>query len=387
MKIENLPEGWLADNAADFLAELVLSTADLVGDFLEIGSWYGRSSVVIGLKVKELEGKLYCIDTWNTKSWDAIIQQLQEDRPKFIWEDKDKEPLKKFTSNIKMARLGDVIVPLVGASESFKESWNRPLRFIFIDGCHYYDFVKKDIAWKEFLTIGGIIAFHDYTNEKWPDVRIAIDEEMNFDDRFEEAGMGQSIKAFKRIAEDRIKTPKSMNIYHENVSRGTEIILRKIPWVNEKYRNDYLNFLDETLTPNSEAIEFGSGGSSLYIAKRVKNLTTLEYDSVWYKVVKEEIAKEGISNITLHFDPDYPKNFHCEKSSFDVAIVDIWDDPRRASCIKMVMNCLRSGGYLIFHNHVFVDKLEKENWIRVKDWGEQQGLPTINWKTAWRKPA
>ena len=178
-----------------------------------------------------------------------------------------------------------------------------------------------------------------------------------------------------------------MNVYHKKISRGTEIILKKEPWVNEKYREDYLNFLDAILMPNSEVIEFGSGGSSLYIAKRVKSLTTLEYDSVWYKVVKEAIAKEGISNITLHFDPDYPKNFHCEKPCFDVAINDIWHGKARKRTIETAMNCLRPGGYLIFHNHVFIDKLKKENWIRVKDWGEQQGLPAINWKTAWRKPA
>ncbi len=196
--MKTLPEGWLHDDAAKFLDELVLATAELVGDFLEVGSWYGRSSVVIGSRVKELGGKLYCVDTWNTKSWDAIAQQLPEDRTKFIWE-KDENPLKKFTSNIKMAGLEDTIVPLVGTSESFKETWVMPLRFIFIDGCHYHDFVKKDATWREFLIPGGIIAFHDYTNERWPGVRIAIDEEMGPDERFEDAGMGQSIKAFKRV--------------------------------------------------------------------------------------------------------------------------------------------------------------------------------------------
>ena len=197
LKIENLPDGWLADRAVKFLDELASATAGLFGDFLEIGSWHGRSSVVIGQRVKELGAKLYCIDTWNTKSWDTIAQCLPEDRKKFVWEKDDGNPLEEFTANIKVAGLEEVIVPLVGTSESFKGTWDKPLRFIFIDGCHYYDFVKKDAMWREFLTPGGIIAFHDYTNRRWPGVHIAIDEEMDTDGRFEEAGIGQSIKAFK----------------------------------------------------------------------------------------------------------------------------------------------------------------------------------------------
>jgi len=185
-----------------------------------------------------------------------------------------------------------------------------------------------------------------------------------------------------------MKAPKNMTAYFKKIPKGSEIILKKEPWVNEKYREDYLGFLDEILTLDLEVIEFGSGGSSLYIAKKVKSLMTLEYDSVWHQVVQEEIAKEGISNITLHFDPDYPKNFHCAKPCFDVAINDIWHGDARVRTVDTAMECLRPGGYLIFHNHVFIDKLtKKEGWIRLKDWGEREGLPPVNWKTAWRKSA
>lgn len=183
-----------------------------------------------------------------------------------------------------------------------------------------------------------------------------------------------------------MKAPRNMNVYHRKHPKGKEIILKKEPWVNEKYRKDYLSFLDEILTLDSEVIEFGSGGSSLYIAKKVKSLITLEYDSVWHQAVQEEIAKEGIMNITLHFDPDYPKKFHCPQPSFDVAINDIWHGDARVRSIGTAMNCLRPGGYFIFHNHIFIDKLKEESWIRLKDWGEEQGLLPIFWKTAWRKP-
>ena len=194
--MKKLPEGWLHDDAARYLKKLVLSTAKLSGDLLEIGSWYGRSSIVIGLKAKKSGDKLYCIDTWNTKSWDTIAQGLPKDRRKYLWEDMDKNPLKTFISNIKAAGLENVVESLVGSSELFKEIWINPLKFIFIDGCHYYDFVREDAKWKEFLVVGGIIAFHDYTSGAWKDVKVAVDDEMDIDNRFEGIGEAQSIKAF-----------------------------------------------------------------------------------------------------------------------------------------------------------------------------------------------
>lgn len=196
--MENLPDGWLKDDAAEFLRELVSATDDLPGDFLEIGSWHGRSSVVIGSEVQKLGGRLYCIDTWNTKSWDEIARTLPKDRRKFIWE-KGKEPFKVFIANIRAAGLVSVITPLVGSSKSHRAAWTIPLKFIFVDGCHYYEFVRDDAKWREHLIAGGIIAFHDYTNMRWEGVRAAVDEEMDADDRFEEINAAQSIKAFKCI--------------------------------------------------------------------------------------------------------------------------------------------------------------------------------------------
>lgn len=199
IKMEELPDGWLQDEVAKYLGELALATAGLPGNLLEIGSWHGRSSVVIGRRAKESEGKLYCIDTWNTGGWDAIAQRLPKDRRKFMWEGA-KNPLKEFTSNIKAAGLEDVIVPLVGASASFRPTWTMPLRFIFIDACHYYDFVKDDAKWRSHLVIGGILAFHDYT--RFDDVTHAVNDEMDTDNCFEEIGQVQTLKAFKCIGEE-----------------------------------------------------------------------------------------------------------------------------------------------------------------------------------------
>jgi predicted O-methyltransferase YrrM len=63
-------------------------------------------------------------------------------------------------------------------ADSANMNWNElpgPFDFIFIDGCHYYEYVKKDTENAlSVLRPGGIIVWHDYGMIK--DVSRAVDE-------------------------------------------------------------------------------------------------------------------------------------------------------------------------------------------------------------------
>jgi len=80
MDFENLPKGWLKKEDAKFLTELAGSVESLSGDFLEIGSWYGRSSVVIGKEAQRQGSLLFCIDTWNKEGWKKISKKLTQEQ-------------------------------------------------------------------------------------------------------------------------------------------------------------------------------------------------------------------------------------------------------------------------------------------------------------------
>ncbi|MCK4830305.1 hypothetical protein KA005_82065, partial [bacterium] len=146
-----------------------------------------------------------------------------------------------------------------------------------------------------------------------------------------------------------MKAPREMDLYGRSIPAGTEIVLSKEPWMRAEYRESYLNFLNGILTLDSEVLEFESGSSSIYMAKRVKHLMTFERSEVWYKIMQEEIAKEGITNITIRLDPNYADTFHCANPCFDVAIVDNWIKGSPEKHIRIAMDCLRTGGYLLFH--------------------------------------
>jgi len=193
-----LPDGWLSDESIAFLRELIGMTSDLKGAFLEVGSCYGRSSVVIGSEAKKLKSKLYCVDTWNTEAWTNIAQGLPSSRRKFQWES-DPDVYSKFTKNIRLAKLVKTITPLMGVSASFQEKWKEPLRFVFVDGCHYYNFVRQDAFWRKFLVKGGIIAFHDYGSGAWTEVKDAVCAEMDNDKLFQAVKLVANTKAFKKV--------------------------------------------------------------------------------------------------------------------------------------------------------------------------------------------
>lgn len=54
---------------------------------------------------------------------------------------------------------------------------NESLDFVYIDGMHVYDSVKRDIeGWYPKIKTGGIIAGHDYHSGDWPGVVQAVDE-------------------------------------------------------------------------------------------------------------------------------------------------------------------------------------------------------------------
>ena len=200
----NLPDGWLREKQATYLAQLVKDVARLEGSFLEVGSFQGCSAVAIGREVKKLNSHLYCIDIWNKK-----MTGKEEIERKEIIEGYRKMPAiitdkyfegdmyRIFIENIKTRGLGNTIIPIIGFSSTIRKTWKIPLRFIFIDGNHDYEYVQEDCLWGQFLVSSGIICFHDY-KKSWP-VKRAVDETMNNDSNFEALSLVGTIRAFRKL--------------------------------------------------------------------------------------------------------------------------------------------------------------------------------------------
>ncbi len=138
--------------------------------FVEVGCWFGHSSAFMATCIKESQKRIKfdCIDIWELGEW--------SDEPHFALVEKAGGNLyKTFLNNIAMCALSDYINPIKKFSlEAVTDYEDRSLEFVFIDACHTYHEVTKDLeAWYPKVKLGGILAGDDYN---WKEVKKAVDD-------------------------------------------------------------------------------------------------------------------------------------------------------------------------------------------------------------------
>lgn len=106
-------------------------------------------------------------------------------------------------------------------------------------------------------------------------------------------------------------------------------------------------------------LEFGSGRSTKWFARRVQSLTSIEHDPVWFQKVSEMLATDRIANVVYRLkEVDRSEQEAAETGyvrtlddvaaeSLDFVLVD---GVYRAACANGAIDKLRPGGMLILDN-------------------------------------
>jgi len=196
MNINNLPPGPITMDDFSILAKSLWMARDREGVYVEIGSLIGRSSVVIANEARWNRSKLYCIDVWDSGKWDDVAKEIGAAASKYPA--RPANVYKQFCENINKHGLSDTVEAMIERSDVAIKTWALPIRFIFIDVCHEYSFVKNDAMWGKFLAVGGIIVFHDY-HSSWPGVVRAVNEVLLNNKCFQVILHGSQTIAFQRI--------------------------------------------------------------------------------------------------------------------------------------------------------------------------------------------
>lgn len=140
-------------------------------NFLEVGSWKGRSSTYMAVEIinSRKNIKFHCVDTWEGSAEHRDIKNVSYEPLCFIQNGlyevflQNIQPVKNVINPIKMTS--------IEASKLFED---ESLDFIFIDGSHDYVSVKQDINhWFPKVKKGGYIAGDDYV---WPETKKAVEE-------------------------------------------------------------------------------------------------------------------------------------------------------------------------------------------------------------------
>lgn len=126
---------------------------------VELGSFCGCSSYVLGYAAKNSKSDLFCIDKF-LQGFDGqpIVDAYSE------WN----RVMRPVHSDVKLLKTD---------THFASKTLNIPVDFLFIDADHSYEGVKQDLEdWLPKVKSGGKVFFHDYTNTACAGVKLAVDE-------------------------------------------------------------------------------------------------------------------------------------------------------------------------------------------------------------------
>lgn len=148
--------------------QLLISSQEFLGRttskvIVEIGSYVGKSTMVLGSVAQWAGGEVHAIDPHQGEITSPQGPKIAT-RPTFD----------KFMENIRWAHLEHVVRPI--RKFSYEVNFDRPIGFLFIDGLHDYGNVMRDyVCFSSWVEKGAGIAFHDYGTD-FPGVDRLVDD-------------------------------------------------------------------------------------------------------------------------------------------------------------------------------------------------------------------
>lgn len=152
---------------------------------------------------------------------------------------------------------------------------------------------------------------------------------------------------------------------------------KPIPW----FSYSFIDFLTPRLSKEFTIFEFGSGNSTLFFAKRVNSVISVEHNKEWYQIVNS-IKPSNVKLVQTESDSiyDYLEYFNNLKEKVDIIIVD---GIHRNECMIRAFDKLSERGVIILDDSERPEYKEgiefvlKRGFKRIDFWGI---APTVLFK-------
>ena len=175
------------------------------------------------------------------------------------------------------------------------------------------------------------------------------------------------LKIFLRFLKFLLTHPRSFRFFGQWMKykfffRGKNFISAELPWMNF----EVCQWLRNYLSGEMRLFEWGSGGSTLFFAKQVKEVISIEYDREYFEFVQQQLkGKENVelmlvlpqqsgdyksfspSHIGSYFDKYVNTIENYPDKSFDVIVVD---GRQRNECFKLALKKVKEDGIIVFDN-------------------------------------
>ena len=156
----NTVKGFLDNIEGNELAKIATKCSDL-GPCLEIGTYCGKSALIIGEACKKSNNLLFTIDH-HTGSEEHQLGEEYHDSELYDKNVSSFNTLPEFLKNLKNSKLGNYILPLIGTSKELAKEWKLPLGMVFIDGGHSMEAALADYEnWSPHIVKNGYLLIHD----------------------------------------------------------------------------------------------------------------------------------------------------------------------------------------------------------------------------------
>jgi hypothetical protein len=165
-----------------------------------------------------------------------------------------------------------------------------------------------------------------------------------------------NLQRVRKLAGNLVTSPRHVPRYaaHNPLTHRSPLDLA-LPW----FSYDAIDFLGRFLRPVMTVFEFGSGGSTLFFARRCARVHCVEDDSAWAAAVRARVAQLGLENATIAeqaFDFSSPDGFgessylaEVRQGAHDVIVVDGQDVDYtiRPRCFRAAEKQIEPGGIII----------------------------------------
>ena len=133
----------------------------------------------------------------------------------------------------------------------------------------------------------------------------------------------------------------------------------QLPW----WSTDAIRAVEKLLTPSTTVFEYGTGGSTLFLARRTLTVKCVEDDEGWLQSTQDALDAMNLKNAKLCFEPyDFSNLNDFEESSYlnvldqshDLIVIDGQDNyhfeqslSARTICFRHAQTLIEPGGVIV----------------------------------------